>query len=255
MKIEIISRDGKYKFYTEGNNIQTVHDIKEYLTTNIKIDRNDILIFYKDYLVDDNDCISSFGSLPLQFTFETTSVNKEEIEEDQNIILEDIATEDVKKIQKKSKLDEDVKVDENSKSNEDVKLKNEMNKQREEKIKIKLKGSGTILEVDLCQTFLKDNKRYLIKNRRKIINFNQILEKFKKIKISRDDIIKILAFTMLIVTNNCEVLFILSTVFFLQMISKVFIKSHRNYSRTMTHYSRTCMMFITSLFMIDHNGF
>ncbi|KAK6089935.1 hypothetical protein P3W45_001138 [Vairimorpha bombi] len=198
MKIEIISRDGKYKFYTEGNNIQTVHDIKEYLTTNIKIDRNDILIFYKDYLVDDNDCISSFGSLPLQFTFETTSVNKEEIEEDQNIILEDIATED---------------------------------------------------------TFLKDNKRYLIKNRRKIINFNQILEKFKKIKISRDDIIKILAFTMLIVTNNCEVLFILSTVFFLQMISKVFIKSHRNYSRTMTHYSRTCMMFITSLFMIDHNGF
>lgn len=281
MKIEISSRDGKYKFYTDENNIQTVHDIKNYITKNLKIEKSTLIIFYKDSIVEDTECISSFDSLILQFTFENTSVNKEEIEEDQNIILEDIVTEDKIKVPDikldkhmcklpNIKFDKDickiqdikpkeyilkVQNDTINLQNDTINLQHDTIKVQHEKIKIKLKDSGTILEVDKSQTFIKNNKRYLIQTRRKVINFNQIVEQIKKIKISRDDIIKILAFTMLIVTNNSEILFILSTVFFLQMISKVFIKSYRNYSRTMTHYSRTFVMFLASLLMIDHSGF
>ncbi|EOB13858.1 hypothetical protein NBO_54g0004 [Nosema bombycis CQ1] len=122
-----------------------------------------------------------------------------------------------------------------------------------QKISVRVKENGSKIYVDPNDLITKDNKTYLIKKRTKILNVKFILEVIKNFRLTREDIVKFIVFSFLLFTNNSEVLFILGSIFLLQMASSALIKYKKNFTKNMEHINRTVLMFVVSLFMIDPN--
>lgn len=312
MKIELSSKDGKYKIYTETNNMKIVKDVKEYLRNTVYHNENNILVFYEDSKVEDTQKLESFSYLRFQFATageladknnsEKEFINDENFQNDlvtinyinnnkdfENLNKRSIFYEDKTE---KSKLIEECKVSkkylfnntifdelnkdkliEISKNSKDIYieeckindlfLKNtiesnlnntikddlNMNKSNNNLIKIRILQDNTILHVDPKSIFFKNNKTYLIKERQKIIDFEEIISFIKKIQITKNDIIRILVFTLLLITNNTEIFFLIACIYFLQVFSKFIVKINKESLDTLRG---PVVMFFMSMFIIDH---
>ncbi|WUR04763.1 uncharacterized protein VNE69_10113 [Vairimorpha necatrix] len=223
MKLEITSRDGKYKFYTEKKNILTIEDIKQYLKSNLQIKNKIISVYNNGFLLDESVDLSKFETLCLTF-----DINNDTIED----IVEEINTNEI--------------------STNKIKEIKKVNKQY---TKIRINGSKKVMIVKTSQLYFHNGKVMLIKKKNDMFSWTKLFNYVKNIKITRDDIGKLIAFGMLIFTNNSEILMTFSTIFFLQFISRMFITHNRKCSESLDYYSRTAMMFIVSMFMIDHHSF
>lgn len=222
-KIVLSSRDGRFKFEKEFTEGKTINDIKEYLSRHIKIvhedvDKDAINIFHNENILKDNIVLSKFRNEELNLVFDYPNKESSTIITETNV--QDVPT-------------------------------NPINT----KVPVRIIENGTKIFVDPSELITKDNKVYLVKKRTKVINFNLLVELVKKFKITREDILKVLIFSLLLFTNNGEILFILGTIFFLQMASSMFIKHKLHFSKKLEHFNRTVVMFLASMFMIDHSRF
>ncbi|KAF9761078.1 hypothetical protein NGRA_2874 [Nosema granulosis] len=222
-KIVLSSRDGRFKFEKEFTEGKTIDDIKEYLSNHIKIVLEDvgketIHIFHEENVLNDSVVLSKFKKEELNLVFDYT--NKEN-----STVITETKVEDV--------------------------ASNPINT----KVAVRIIENGTKIFVDPAELITKDKRVYLVRKRTKMLNMNIVRELIKKCKVTREDILKVLVFSLLLFTNNGEILFILSTVFFLQMASNVFIKHKKHYSKKLEHFNRTVLMFFASMFMIDHSRF
>lgn len=222
-KIVLSSRDGRFKFEKEFTEGKTINDIKEYLSRHIKVvqedvEKDNINIFHNESILKDNTVLSKFQKEELNLVFDYTNKDASTTITETNV--PDVST-------------------------------NPINT----RVSVKIIENGTKIFVDPSELITKDNKTYLVKKRTKVFNFNLLLEFVKKCKISREDILKVLIFSLLLFTNNGEILFILGTIFFLQMASSMFIKHKKHYCKKLEHLNRTVVMFVASMFMIDHSRF
>ncbi|EEQ81976.1 hypothetical protein NCER_101401 [Vairimorpha ceranae BRL01] len=229
MKIELTSRDKRYKFYTEINNILTVNDIKEYLSNSLDVKKQNIFVYNNDFLLEETVDLSRFSSLNL--TFDIDIKNYGVIDDD--VIVEDIDT-------TKNTKDRINFVSQNKKGNT---------------TRIKFPGTNNVITVDSNRLVTVGEKTYLLRNNTKMFDYKKIIKYILSIKITKDDLFKVLAFGVLIFTNNVEILYILSVIFFMQLLSKTFIKHNSKYSESLGLFNRTIMMYIVSMFMIDHSRF
>lgn len=328
MKIELSSKDGKYKIYTETNNMKQVKDVKEYLRNTVyqvptTSNKNNILVFYNDLKIEDSQSLESFSRLHFQFEItydnccnekkeffnETEIFNKEKnfskvfekselcenstlidecqisekyksVEESKLIeecklsmnskIIEECFNEELKfdsvkgnsKISKKDKvylISNEHKIKNESKTDDlnfsnltekpDIKTSTNFDNSNKSLIKIRLLQDNSTLHVDPNELFIKNNKMYLIKERHKIINLTEIYKFFKNLRITKNDLIRILIFTFLLMTNNNEIFFLVACVYILQVFSKFILKISKESMNTL---KKPFYMFFMSLFIIDY---
>jgi hypothetical protein len=215
-KVVLNSRDGKFKFEKEFTEGKTVKDVKDYLSEHIKIVFDEVK----------KESISVFYN--------------------ENILVDTIVLSNFESLELSLVFEY---VQGTLTNNGDEVSSNSI----VQKISVRVKENGTKIYVDPNDLITKDNKTYLVKKRTKILNVKFILEVIKNFRLTREDVVKFIVFSFLLFTNNSEVLFILGSIFLLQMASSALIKYKKNFTKNMEHINRTVLMFVVSLFMIDHN--
>ncbi|EOB13857.1 hypothetical protein NBO_54g0003 [Nosema bombycis CQ1] len=215
-KVVLNSRDGKFKFEKEFTEGKTVKDVKDYLSEHIKI------------------------------VFDEVKKESINVFYNENILVDTIVLSNFESLELSLVFEY---VQGTLTNNGDEVSSNSI----VQKISVRVKENGSKIYVDPNDLITKDNKTYLIKKRTKILNVKFILEVIKNFRLTREDIVKFIVFSFLLFTNNSEVLFILGSIFLLQMASSALIKYKKNFTKNMEHINRTVLMFVVSLFMIDHN--
>lgn len=224
--ITLRSRNGDSVYTSEFNPESTIFHIKKYLKSQIEdeypgIVEERIRIIFKGKAVSDTIPLDKLGKEAVQLMFDVL-VNREcdRATELSGSHFRDIETNDIS-----------VKV----------------------AVSIKETGKKIMVNPEDLVTF--NGRVYLISSRKQILTLRVVVDILRSIKISREDLVRLAVFMLLLCTRNGGVVIILASVFVLEILSKKLASTHHDVLKDADHLCRSLCMFFISLFIIDHSRF
>jgi hypothetical protein len=220
--ITLESRNGESVFITEFNIDSTVMHIKKYLADQYRckypnIDERMFRIAFNGKTINDGIALAVLSDSSIHFTFDILmrDASSAGIAFDREIPTGEVAT----------------------------------------KVRVVVAETGKTVEVDPEELISNNGRLYIVKSRRKIMNLRQMADQLKDLKLSKEDLTKLLIFMFLFWTRNNIVLLILAGIFILELLSRKLSSVYQNTLKNIDHINRSFYMFFISMFLIDHSKF
>lgn len=227
--VTLQSRNGECTYTKEFEADKTILHVKEYLKSQMRGDAlgsidEGIRIILNGKTVSDavQLCTLGNGSLHLTYDMPTGKDCRAPCEKESRIFSGDVETNEIS-----------VKV----------------------AVAVSVKETGAKMLVDPEDLVVFNGQIYLVKERRRILTLKAVADLLGSIRVTKEDLVRLMVFFLLLYTGNGGVVFVLGCVFLLDILSRKLSSAYQGCFKNMDHLCRSFYMFFASLFLIDHNRF